>query len=69
MEGSLALAGVDLGDLYRGAMTPRQLWVRFQALPVDSYIKRVLAAEFADAEERANTLTGDDIDETLRMVM
>lgn len=57
MEGALWVdARTDLGDLFRGTLTLRQVWVRLQALPADALIWHVIrdeqAREKSEARER-----------------
>jgi hypothetical protein len=56
--------GTDLGDLYRGEMTLRQLWVRMQALPADCPFWLEVEAE---RERDAVDQQARDIDNVLDM--
>ena len=48
----------DLTDFYAGALTLRQVWVRFQSLPYEAAIREVLRerAEAAETVERADEI-------------
>lgn len=58
------MSGIDLGDLYRGELTLRQVWVRLRALPGDSAVHRSISdrAEKAEAEK-----AGQDVMDALAM--
>lgn len=55
-------ARTDLGDFYRGSLTLRQVLVRILALPLDSPLQQLLAAQAEEVEQRRNAA---DIDKAL----
>ena len=66
VEGDLwRYAQTDLTDFYRGALTLRQVWVRFIALPAEAAIWERLREQDERAES-ARKLA--DIDDVMQMV-
>ena len=58
-------ARTDLTDFYSGALTLRQIWVRFTGLPAEANIWTTLREQ----EERAESARKlADIDDVMRMV-
>lgn len=63
MEGSFWRLGCDLGDIYTGAMTLRQMWLRVNDVAQDPHspMARALRAAQVLAEEQERAAALDDV--------
>lgn len=63
MEGSFWRLGHDLADIYTGAMSLRQLWLRINVLAEDhrSPLAVALRAAHVDAERQERSAALDDV--------
>lgn len=62
VEGDLwVYAHTDLTDFYRGALTLRQIWVRFAMLPAEARIWETLRPLYEKAEAEQKLADIDDV--------